>query len=90
MELDQAIDAALRAVDKALASEMRSADGEPAATHLDRLRTDLLRMRARGAVDAGELRTMIRAVAAWAPEDDVTLLGALGVIARARTNGASQ
>jgi hypothetical protein len=84
VELTQAIDAAVRAVDKALAVEMRAADGEPAAPHLQQLRADLLAMRARGAVDADELRTMIRDVARWAPEDDVSLLGALGAIAQAR------
>jgi hypothetical protein len=41
-------------------------------------------MRDRGTVDADELRHMIRSVASWAPDDDVTLLGTLGGIARAR------
>lgn len=83
-ELDAAIDAALRAVDKALAKDMQSADGDPAASHLERLRARLRAMRDRGAVDADELRHMIRSVAKWAPEDDVTLLNSLGAIARAR------
>ena len=82
--LQTAIDAAVRAVDKARAAEMRASDGEPAALYLDQLRADLLEMRARGDVDAEELRAMIRSVAAWAPEDDVSLLAALGAIARAR------
>ena len=84
MELTRAIDDAVRAVDKALAAEMQTADGAPAAPHLERLRRDLLAMRERGGVDAAELRAMIRAVAGWAPEDDVSLLSALGAIARAR------
>jgi hypothetical protein len=84
-ELGAAIDAAVRAADKALASNMQAADGEPAASHLERLRIRLVAMRDRGAVDADELRHMIRSVANWAPEDDVTLLGTLGAIARART-----
>ena len=83
-ELDSAIDAAVRAVDKALAADMRGADGEPAASHLERLRIRLVAMRDRGSVDPDELRHMIRSVAKWAPEDDVTLLAALGAIARAR------
>jgi hypothetical protein len=85
MELTEAIDAAVRAADKALAGEMRAADGQPAAPHLERMRRDLLAMRARGAVDPDELRHMIRSVAGWAPEDDVSLLAALGLIARATT-----
>jgi hypothetical protein len=79
-----AIDAALRAVDKALANEMQTMDGEPAVSHLEQLRADLLAMRDRGGIDADMLRTMIRRVANWAPQDDVTLLGSLGAIARAR------
>ena len=79
-----AIDAAVRAVDKALANEMQTADGEPAAARLERLRTGLLAMRECGAVDADALRHMIRNVAKWAPENDVTLLGTLGAIARKR------
>jgi hypothetical protein len=84
-DLGAAIDAAVHAVDKALAKEMQGADGEPAASHLERLRHRLVGMRDRGAVDADELRHMIRSVASWAPEDDVTLLGSLGAIARARS-----
>ena len=83
--LIHAIDTALRAVDTALANDMQTADGEPAASHLERLRFRLVAMRDRGAVDADELRHMIRSVASWAPEDDVTLLGSLGAIARARS-----
>jgi hypothetical protein len=84
-DLQKAIDAAVRAVDKARAAEMRAADGESAAMYLDQLRADLLEMRARGTIDAEELRAMIRSVAAWAPEDDVALLAALGAIARVRS-----
>ena len=85
MDLANAIDAAVRAADAALANEMQALDGRPAEPHLERLRRDLLAMRARGAVGADELRAMIRDVASWAPEDDVSLLGALGVVARAAT-----
>jgi hypothetical protein len=85
-ELGAAIDDALRAVDKALANDMQAADGESAASHLERLRIRLVAMRDRSAVDADELRHMIRSVASWAPADDVSLLGCLGAIARARGN----
>jgi hypothetical protein len=83
-ELGSAIDAAVRAVDKALVSEMQTARGEPATHYLEQLRADLLAMGDRGVVDPDELRTMIRSVADWAPEDDVTLLASLGAIARLR------
>jgi hypothetical protein len=87
MDLTDAIDAAVRAADNALAGDMQTVGGEPAAPHLERLRGELLAMRARGTVGADELRTIIRDVASWAPEDDVFLLGALGVIARAAGGG---
>jgi hypothetical protein len=83
-DVGAAIDAALRAVDEALAHDMQAADGEPAAPHLERLHARLVAMRGRGTVDSDELRHMIRSVAGWAPEDDVSLLASLGAIARTR------
>lgn len=82
-QLATAIDAALRAVDAALAGKMRTISGASARPQLDQLRAGLLAMRERGSVDAAELRTMIRGVAEWAPEMDVSLLSALGAVARA-------
>ena len=84
-EVTHAIDAAVRAADQALAGDMQTLDGRPAAPHLERLKQTLLAMRAHGSIGADELRAAIRDVASWAPEDDVSLLGALGVMARARS-----
>jgi hypothetical protein len=83
IDLDGAIDAALGTIDRALAKEMRTIDGDSAASQLERLRDELRAVRARGEVSTDELREMIRAVAKWAPEDDVSLLSSLGMIARA-------
>ena len=85
MDVTHAIDAAVRAADKAIAGEMQTLDGRPAAPHRERLRDTLLAMRERGGVGSDELRTVIRDVASWAPEDDVSLLSALGVIATVST-----
>jgi hypothetical protein len=82
VELDPAIEAALHAVERALTNDMQTADGASAMTQLEQLRGHLQAIRARGALEPNELRTLIRWVAEWAPEDDVTLLGALGVIAQ--------
>ena len=82
--LGAAIDTALLAVDRALANEMRTSDGASATPHLEQLRADLQAIGARGAISDGELRTMIRTVANWAPDDDVSLLSALGLIAQVR------
>ena len=83
-DLDGAIDAALGTIDRALAREMRTIDGDSAASRLEHLRDELCAVRTRGEVTADELRAMIRAVAKWAPEDDVSLLSSLGMIVRAR------
>ena len=83
-DLGGAIDAALGTIDRALAKEMRTIDGDSAASQLERLRDELRAVRARGEVTSDELRAMIRAVARWAPEDDVSLLSSLGMIVRAR------
>lgn len=83
-DLDAAVEAALGAIDRALANQMRTIDGGSAESQLEQLRTDLRAVRDRGEITADELRAMIRAVAKWAPEHDVSLLSSLGVIARAR------
>ena len=79
-----AIDGALGTIDRAIANEMRTVDGGSAESQLANLRAELHAARTRGAITPEELRTMIRAVAKWAPDDDVSLLSSLGVIARAR------
>lgn len=81
-------DAALRQVDRALATGLTAADGRPAAERLTTLRASLAAEReaavARGAVDAAWVRETVRDVAAWTPEGELALLAALGAIARAR------
>ena len=88
--LDAAFDHAVRQVDRALAAGMRTLTGEPAAPRLERLRADLVTQReaARrlGSTDPDWVRDAIRRVADWAPETDVTLLAALGALARLRSD----
>lgn len=91
-----AFDRAVDQVDRALAAGMRTGAGEPAAPELARLRTALVAEReaavARGGVDRDWVRDTVRAVAAWTPESELSLLAALGGIARAgsaRADGAS-
>ena len=82
-----AFDHALQQVDRAIAAGMPTATGEPAAPELARLRTALVTAReaavARGHVDRDWVRDTVRAVAAWTPESELSLLAALGGIARA-------
>jgi hypothetical protein len=89
-----AFDHAVRQVDRALREGMRTLRGADAALQLEALRAQLVAERAasvaRGAVDAGWIGETVRAVAAWTPEDDLTLLGALGAIARLRDRAAER
>jgi hypothetical protein len=86
--LAAAFEHAIRQVDRALGNGMRDVDGDAAAPRLEHLRAELVAQRdgsrAQGAVDKEWIRGIIRDVAAWAPEEDVTLLGALGALARLR------
>lgn len=87
--LAAAFDRAIAQVDRALAAGMRTADGEPATPELARLRAALATERAlavaRGTVDRDWVRDTVRAVAAWTPDSELSLLAALGGIARAES-----
>ena len=84
--LSAAFDHALRQVDGADA--MHTADGEPAGPRLARLRDAIVAERdaalSRGQVDPAWVRDTVRDVAAWTPESELTLLAALGGIARVK------
>jgi hypothetical protein len=90
-ELIAAFDAALRQVDRAVAADMRTRTGKPAREQLDRLRTELLARRdaavETAAVDPDWVRDAVRGVVGWAPETELTLIAALGGIARANGRG---
>ncbi|HET7456512.1 MAG TPA: hypothetical protein VFJ74_02590 [Gemmatimonadaceae bacterium] len=88
-ELFAALDGALRVVERAIASEMHTRDGEPARSRLERLRVELVTERQAamapgggGALDREWVARTVRAVAEWAPDDEVQLIAALGRIAR--------
>ena len=80
---------ALAEIDRAERRGQRTRDGVPAAIELRRLRERLELARdaatSRGAVDAGEIGTLVREVAAWYPDDQIQLIAALGAIVRAST-----
>ena len=88
--LPAAFDHAIGQVDRALAAGMRTLSGEDAASRLKQLRADLAAQRAaacrRGHVDPEWIRGTVRSVAEWAPQTDVTLLAALGALARLRAD----
>ena len=86
-EIVAAFDAALRAVERAVARQMRTRTGEPARAALEQLRAELAaeRQAAMGAGGANReaVGRLVRAVDAWAPDGELELIAALGRIARA-------
>lgn len=86
-DLAAAFDDALGQVERALAGGMATRDGGPARPQLERLRGEIEAQRhvaaAAGVPDPIWVRRTVRWVAGWAPETELSLLAALGRIARA-------
>jgi hypothetical protein len=86
-DLESAIAKALKQVRRAIASGMETSDGGSARSHLEQLERELTAQRAyaleHGSVDRESLQTTIRRVIEWVPDDELTLVAALGAIARA-------
>ena len=86
-ELESAFDAAITQARKCIKAGMTAIDGEAAAPHLRRLEEELKleRTRAleRGAVDREWFQKTLRWLVEWVPETELTLVAALGRIARA-------
>lgn len=65
---------------------MKTATGDDARPHLEKLREELLGERENavttGSINRQWLQKTVRWVADWAPEADLTLIAALGRIAR--------
>jgi hypothetical protein len=89
-ELATAFDRAIQAIERAQSAGMLTLGGKPATQQLGKLHADILSHRdecvARGVVDAEWIRGLVRSVADWAPESDVSLLSTLGAIARFRSS----
>lgn len=87
-ELDEAFNAAIAAAAKCRAAGMVSTDGSSAATNLDRLERELIEERSRalerGSVNKEWFQKTVRWLIEWVPETELTLIAALGRIARAR------
>jgi hypothetical protein len=86
-DLESAIDKALTQVRRAIAAGMETSSGNSAQLQLEKLERELTAQRAnaseRGAVDREWLQTTIRWVIEWVPDDEMTLVAAMGSIARA-------
>ena len=85
-ELESAFDAAIAHTRSTIEAGMQTATGDDARPHLEHLSEELVRQRERlvdsGTVDREWLQKTIRWVAGWAPETDLSLIAALGGIAR--------
>ena len=86
-ELKTAFDAAIAQTRKSLKAGMKTIAGEPAAAHLKKLQQELTLERARalkrGEVDREWFQKTVRDLIEWAPETELSLVAALGRIARA-------
>ena len=85
-ELESAFNAAIAQTRIRAETGMKTASGDDARPHLEKLQQDLLGERenavATGSIDREWLQKTVRWVADWAPESDLTLIAALGRIAR--------
>ena len=86
-DLESAFDTALRHVERSISSGMKTSAGSSARTQLEALETELRQERAKavalGIVDRDWLQKTVRGVVEWVPDTDLTLVAALGRIARA-------
>jgi hypothetical protein len=87
-QLAEAFDNAIDEVRHCRSAHMECVDGSSAAANLDRLEDELVAERAnaveRGSVDKQWFQTTLRWLVDWVPETELTLIAALGGIARAQ------
>ena len=86
-ELEKAFDAAVEKAEKLLRTDIKTVDGASARPQLEELVKELKRERAnsitRGFVDRQWFQKTLRSVVEWIPDDELTLVAALGAIVRA-------
>lgn len=86
-ELESAFDAAITQARKCIKAGMTAVGGEAAGPYLRKLEQELklerARALARGAADREWLQKTLRWLVEWVPETELTLVAALGRIARA-------
>ena len=88
LDLEAAFDSTLAEVGKALARGMLTAKGQSAQSKLETLANELKAEReravARGSVDRDWFQGTVKWLVDWLPETELTLIAALGRIARAK------
>ena len=92
-ELELAFDAAIAQTRKCLEAGMTAATGESAGPRLEELERELQhqcdRAKESGAVDQQWLQATVRSIVDWLPESELTLIAALGRIARVKPRSIS-
>jgi hypothetical protein len=92
-ELGAAFDAAIAQTRKSIKSGMKAVGGESAGPYLEKLEQELklerARALARGAVDREWFQRTVRRLIEWVPETELTLIAALGRVARAAPTTSS-
>jgi hypothetical protein len=92
-DIEAAFDAALGQVRRAMAAGLMTLKGTPAREQLEQLEFRLQAERAkaiqRGSVDIDWVQKTIRWTVEWTPESDITIIAALGRIARLASPGLS-
>jgi len=93
VELESAFDGAITQARKCIKGEMTAVGGEAAGPYLRKLEEELklerARALARGSVDREWFQKTVRWLVEWVPETELTLVAALGRIARATSTGVS-
>ena len=86
-ELEGAFDKALTQVRHSIASGMKTSNGSSAQSQLENLERELKEQRTaaleQGKVDREWFQKTVRWVVEWVPDDELTLVAALGRIVRA-------
>lgn len=93
-DLDKSFTQAIRVVDKAIVDRMMTRVGASARENLTRLRAELeaerVKTAQRGSVDREWFQSTVRWLVEWTPDTDLTLIAALGRIARTPPSNTSR
>jgi hypothetical protein len=92
-ELEVAFSAALTHVERSLAANLKTIDGDSAKPYLQKLERELRLQRDKalegGGVDREWFQKTVRWVTEWVPDTEIALIAALGRIVRAAPGTAS-
>lgn len=92
-ELYEAFEAAIAATRGERSARMTCSDGSSAEMNLDQLEKELIaerdRTMERGTIDKEWFQRTIRWLVDWVPENELSLIAALGAIARAKPSSSA-